>query len=148
MRKTILTKGGTLRRTGFVAVLGLALLVSACSDNKEQPATAVSSKEVSQQSPGQQPAGSQTAATPAATSQNAPPAGGGGACAQMLTAKCSECHALTRICEKLGKKSKARWQRTIDRMIERGSKLAPEESATILVCLDKGATNDLQEACR
>lgn len=140
-------QGSDWRKFGLVAVCGLALCLPACSDTKEQAATPSPAKGVSEQKSAK-PAAGQTPG--AATTTPAPDtaAGGGGGCATMLTAKCIECHAVTRICEKLGKKSKSRWQRTIDRMIGRGAKVNAAEAATLLDCLDKGATNDLQNACR
>lgn len=120
-----------------LAMGGLLVLLTACSDNKGQDA-ASSSKEAS-------PAEQSQKAGDQASGQ--PPAADGGKCAALLTAKCTECHAATRICEKIGKKSKARWQRSIARMTERGAKLNAEEAAALLVCLDSGGS-DLQSACR
>lgn len=144
MQKRVTMQGSALGRMAVVAICGVALFLAACSDNREQaqtqPATSSGGQSTAPTTVGQTPA--QGTATPPV------PAGGSGSCGELLTGKCSECHALTRICEKLGKKSKSRWQRTIDRMIDRGAKLTPEESAILLDCLDKGATNDLQDACR
>lgn len=117
-------------------VVGFFVLLSACSDNKGQDTA--SAPKTESQAPGQ---------TPAASGEPTAAAAGGGKCAALLTAKCTECHATTRICEKLGKKSKARWQRSIERMTARGAKLNAEESAALLVCLDGGGS-DLQSACR
>ncbi len=120
----------------LVVACGVSLLLSACSDPKKQDAPATKSTEV--QAPNQ--------ANPSATQQSLP-ATGGTKCDSLLMAKCTDCHNTTRICEKLGKKSKARWQRTIDRMTERGAKLNAEDAAALLVCLDSGA-KDLQNSCR
>lgn len=112
----------------------LFALLNACSENKEQntpsaPKNAIQSK-ADQRADGQDPA----------------PATDGGKCADLLTAKCTECHSTARACEKLGKKSKARWQRTIERMVARGAKLNAAEAAALLVCLESG--KDLQSTCR
>ena len=128
---------------GMVVGCALIYLLSGCSGNKNQADTTPAPKSVSQQSPAPTPP-----AAPPTESSPTSPAGAGGACAALMTSKCTMCHSAGRICEKLGKKSSSRWQRTIDRMIERGAQLSADESATLLVCLDKGATNDLQAACR
>lgn len=108
----------------------LLTLVNACSENKEEDIPAAS-QSVSQTAPSQDP----------------PAVSDGGKCAALMTAKCTECHSPARVCEKLGKKSKARWQRTIERMTTRGAKLNADETAALLLCLDSGA-NDLQATCR
>ena len=56
-------------------------------------------------------------------------------CAELLTNKCSDCHNLNRVCQKLGKKNKKRWDRTLKRMVKRGTKLTKSEYADILTCL-------------
>ncbi len=135
--------GRELMRFGLVAVCGVALFLSACSDKQEQTQTPPATKGVSEQQAGQ----SAESRTPAAATAPAP-AGGGGKCAAVLTTMCTECHAITRICEKIGKKSKSRWQRTLDRMIDRGAKLSAADAVILIDCLDNGATNDLRDACR
>jgi len=140
MLTNIMRKGGYVLRIGLVVVCGGVMVLSGCSDDQgksDAPAPAAVSQ------PG-------SAQTPTASSPQTPtaPGGAGGSCTALMTAKCIECHSMARVCEKLGKKSKARWQRTIDRMVERGAKLTPKESADMLVCLENGATNDLQESCR
>jgi len=122
-----------------VAACGLCIFLSACSDNKSQDTPSPSPQSAGSQSP--------TPATPPSTEQSLP-AGGGDKCDALLTAKCTKCHSTSRICEKLSKKSKARWQRTISRMTERGAEVNVEEGATLLVCLDSGAKELLQTSCR
>ena len=134
-----------VRMIGVMAACGFCLFLSACSDNKSQDTT-TTSKDANQAGSAQN-AGSQSPSqtTSPGGEQGVPPSGGG-KCDTLLTAKCTACHNTTRICEKLGKKSKARWQRTIDRMTERGAKLNAEEAAALLVCLDNG-TKELQSSC-
>ena len=136
-------KAKQVRQLGLVVVFGLAMVLTGCSGDKEKSEAPTAAKSDKQSGTTQAPGGtSQTQPAPAT------PAAGAGACSTLLTTKCTVCHNLNRICEKLGKKSTSRWQRTIDRMIDRGAKLNPDEKATLLVCLDKGATNDLQDTCR
>jgi hypothetical protein len=128
-----------------LAICGFFLCLNACSDK------------TSQEPPSTPKAINQTDSTQSSNSQAKPhapmpsaelslPADSGSKCDALLTAKCTECHSTARICEKLGKKSNSRWQRTIDRMTQRGAKLNAEEAATLLACLDDGA-KDLQATC-
>lgn len=125
---------------GLVVGCGFIAALTACSDNKKQADTTESPKGVSQPSTVQ--------AAPLPNEGRTMPVGDGGICVTLLTDKCTACHSTSRTCEKLGKKSKSRWQRTIDRMIERGAKLSADEAAVLLGCLDNGANNDLQSVCR
>jgi predicted secreted protein len=66
------------------------------------------------------------------------------ACEATLVKKCSDCHHLTRVCQKLGKKSKGDWRRSIKRMIRKGTVLNKEEEKMLVQCLYKeqeGAKN-------
>lgn len=126
-----------IRRIGLTVALGLVICLAGCSGDKGQSDTPAPPKEATKTA---SPAQTQT--PPASTS------GAGGVCSALLTAKCTECHSLARVCEKLGKKSNTRWQRTIDRMVDRGAKVNTDEKSALLACLESGATNDLQEACR
>ncbi len=91
---------------------------------------------------------------PSTASQPAPAPGPGvgaskveaGPCARLLTAKCNACHSTERICERLGKNSKYRWQSTVELMISRGAKINADEASTLVDCLDKNAP-ELQAAC-
>lgn len=129
------------RNVGIVIVgCGLLITLSACSDkaSKETPTTPkVTEQSRSNQSP----------ALPASTPGQSSATGAGNSCTALLTTKCTECHNTTRICEKLGKKSKSRWQRTIKRMTERGAKLSGEEADTLLNCLDSNI-KELQAQCQ
>ena len=139
-------RGKRARTISLTMVCGIIIFMSACSDNpsQETPSTPKSaSKTSSTQSPESQPSQAGGAPAPA----QALSTGDGGTCATLLTTKCTVCHNTTRICEKLGKKSKARWQRTVERMIERGATLTAEEETTMLDCLDNGV-NVLHDVCR
>lgn len=136
----------TVCNISLVLACCFCIFFSACTDNKSDDNSSAPKTEA--QSGSDQSAGSQS--LPPQTpprEQHTPPPGDAGKCDALLTAKCTECHNTNRICEKLGKKSKARWQRTIDRMTERGAKLTPEETAMMLICLD-GGIRDLQSSCR
>lgn len=130
-----------------IAAGACALLLTSCSDNKPQDPTPTAKE--GKQTTGESSAPREQAPTapPSAAPEQASSAGGSSGCDALLTTKCTECHNTTRICEKLGKKSKARWQRTLERMTERGAKVNPEEAATLLRCLD-GGTTELQASCR
>lgn len=134
-----------IRTLSLALTCGFFILLTACSDNKSQepqsPPKVVSQTESAQETGSQ----SRPPATPPGAEQSS--AADGGKCGALLTAKCTECHNTTRICEKLGKKSAARWQRTLSRMTERGAKLNTEEAAELLLCLDAGAKN-LEPTCR
>ena len=120
------------------------LLLHACSDNKGKDAPP---PKVTSQTESPQDAASQAPPSASTPAMKQSTAADGGKCAALLTAKCTECHNTTRICEKLGKKSNSRWQRTISRMTERGAKVSAEEAAELLLCLDSGAKN-LESTCR
>ena len=104
--------------------------------------------------PGQQdpsassPANGQTQASqpPPAT----PGSGSGqvkaGPCAHLLAERCTVCHSTERICEQLGKKSKYRWQRTVELMISRGARVNPDEAHQLTECLANNPP-ELQTTC-
>nr|MBF0221662.1 hypothetical protein [Desulfobulbaceae bacterium] len=70
-----------------------------------------------------------------------------GSCLSIFESDCISCHNENRSCQKLGKKDKARWKRTIDRMMKRGSKLSPADQETLLDCLaDESA--DIVQMCK
>jgi len=56
-------------------------------------------------------------------------------CADRVMATCTKCHYPTRICEKLGKKSRRDWQTTIKRMLRYGLVLTDNEQESVLNCL-------------
>lgn len=57
------------------------------------------------------------------------------ACAVLLNTKCETCHYKTRICQKLGKKTKRGWRVTIKRMVRHGLKISDEERDVLVDCL-------------
>jgi len=129
----------------LLAAGGCLLMLTSCSDKTPQD-SASTAKEGKPTAGADEPAAQSAPAPPPAVTEQAAAAGGMGQCDALLTAKCVACHNTTRICDKLGKKSKARWQRTIERMTERGAKVNPEEAASLLRCLDSGTT-ELQASC-
>jgi len=131
------------RGISVLVFCGFCIFLTACSDNKGKDTP--SPPKVADQSAVSQPP-TPTPASPPSTEPSMQ-ADDGGKCGALLTEKCTVCHSTTRVCEKLGKKSKARWQRTISRMTDRGAKLNVQEAAALLVCLDSGAEN-LQPTCR
>jgi hypothetical protein len=65
-------------------------------------------------------------------------------CAELLNSKCTECHNLNRVCQKVGKKDEKRWARTISRMEKHGTKLSAAENKGILACLAEPTPSTLQ----
>ncbi len=101
-----------------------------------------------QQDPAADPANGQTqarqpppAATPSGSSQVK-----AGPCAHLLAEKCTVCHSTERICERLGKKSDYRWQRTVELMISRGARVNPDEARQLTECLANNPP-ELQTSC-
>ena len=62
-------------------------------------------------------------------------------CRSLIDSKCVACHYKSRICYALGKKSKRRWRRTINNMVDYGTRLTDKEIETITDCLYKAAPN-------
>lgn len=61
-------------------------------------------------------------------------------CAELLEENCTSCHYNTRICNKIGKKNKRKWQVTVKRMRRYGLKLdkaTQNETIACLVSLEK-----------
>ena len=56
-------------------------------------------------------------------------------CSDLIVEKCTACHQISRVCKKVGKKSKSRWKRTLKRMVRHGTEMSKEESGAILTCL-------------
>lgn len=100
-----------------------------------------------QQDPAADPANGQTQArqpppaTPSGSSQVK-----AGPCAHLLAEKCTVCHSTERICERLGKKSDYRWQRTVELMISRGARVNPDEARQLTECLANNPP-ELQTSC-
>lgn len=63
-------------------------------------------------------------------------------CETILNETCSTCHYKTRICQKLGKKKKGAWKKTINTMVRYGAKISPKEQETLLTCLSKAVPGD------
>ena len=62
-------------------------------------------------------------------------------CRSLIDSKCIDCHYKSRICYALGKKSRRRWRRTINNMVDYGTRLTDKEIETITDCLFKAAPN-------
>jgi len=69
-----------------------------------------------------------------------------GGCAALVERKCTDCHQISRVCKKVGKKSRTRWKRTIKRMVRHGTSLGKDEFNTILNCLLKPG-DDVRAMC-
>ena len=142
---------GRVQTIRLAVICSLFMLMISCSDKTNQGSASTpeaesqtSSRQITETQPPPPPA---AAATPAPAQTASTPDGDASPCSTLLETACTECHNTTRVCEKLGKKSKSRWQRTLTRMIERGAKLSADDEAVLLDCLDNGV-NVLQEACR
>ena len=56
-------------------------------------------------------------------------------CAELLDKNCTSCHYKTRICAKIGKKSKRGWKISVKRMLRYGLSLNKNEQKEIVQCL-------------
>ncbi len=88
----------------------------------------------------------QTSQPPPATPGSGPGQVKAGPCAHLLAERCTVCHSTERICEQLGKKSKYRWQRTVELMISRGARVNPDEAHQLTECLANNPP-ELQTTC-
>lgn len=52
--------------------------------------------------------------------------------AAFVTAKCNTCHNMERTCSKIGKKNAAQWERTIVRMVSKGTALTEAEQKEMI----------------
>ena len=68
-------------------------------------------------------------------------------CKTLLLTKCDSCHYLTRVCYRLGKKSKRGWKRTLKSMIRKGTQLTMKEQKLLLECLSS-PEGEAQSTCR
>ncbi|MFZ5761163.1 MAG: hypothetical protein ACOY32_16230 [Thermodesulfobacteriota bacterium] len=68
-------------------------------------------------------------------------------CAGILAARCLGCHDRGRVCERLGRKSRDRWEQTLERMIRRGAELDVAGKMTLINCLDR-ADDDIGLFCQ
>ena len=68
-------------------------------------------------------------------------------CESLLVEKCSTCHYLTRVCQKLGKKSKGDWRRSVKRMVRKGAVLSKAEQKGLVKCLHK-EEEGAKKACK
>jgi hypothetical protein len=68
-------------------------------------------------------------------------------CATLLLTKCVSCHYLTRVCYRVGKKSRRSWQRTLNAMVRHGARLTEAQQDTLLACLSD-AGPEVEKTCR
>lgn len=61
---------------------------------------------------------------------------GGAQCAELLNSRCQVCHYKSRICQRLGNKSKGEWQRTVKNMMRYGAKISEAEGKILAECLN------------
>ena len=59
----------------------------------------------------------------------------GSDCGESLDKHCTSCHYKTRICQKIGAKSKRGWKITVKRMLRYGLRLTKTEEKEIIQCL-------------
>ena len=58
-------------------------------------------------------------------------------CGELLEKNCTSCHYKTRICQKIGAKSKRGWKISVKRMLRYGLKLDKKEQKEIVACLSE-----------
>lgn len=68
-------------------------------------------------------------------------------CETLLVEQCSTCHYLTRVCQKVGKKSKGDWRRSVKRMVRKGAVLSKTEQKLLVECLHK-EEEGVRKACK
>lgn len=56
-------------------------------------------------------------------------------CSAILDAHCQVCHSKARICNALGEKQKAEWQRTVKNMLKKGATLPASQEESLIDCL-------------
>ncbi|MDH4320849.1 MAG: hypothetical protein OEV73_05045 [Desulfobulbaceae bacterium] len=127
----------------LVVVVLLALLAAACTNEPETPPSASPTDSPVAASPSLADDESQTVPPTNNTAHDNTPA----PCTAILNTHCVVCHHATRICQKLGKKNRKGWERTISNMISHGAQLTPAEKKTLIDCLDR-QTPEVQEYCR
>lgn len=64
-------------------------------------------------------------------------------CGELLDKNCTSCHYKTRICQKIGQKSKRGWKITVKRMLRYGLQLDARQQEQIIECL-----NELKEGSK
>jgi len=67
-------------------------------------------------------------------------------CTQLLLGRCETCHYLSRVCQRLGKKSKRRWRRTLKNMVRYGAILSKAEMKQLADCLHR-QTPEVEKLC-
>jgi len=68
-------------------------------------------------------------------------------CVEKIQDKCTSCHYPTRICEKIGKKSRRNWKVTVERMLRYGLQLPDGKLDEMIDCL-QGLEADRGNLCR
>jgi len=68
-------------------------------------------------------------------------------CSMLLLTKCDSCHYLTRVCYRVGKKSRRSWKRSLLAMVKHGAQLTEDQLDTLLVCLSESAP-EVEKTCR
>ncbi|MDG4475496.1 hypothetical protein [Thiovibrio frasassiensis] len=61
---------------------------------------------------------------------------GGTQCTELLNSRCQVCHYKSRICQRLGQKSKGEWKRSIGNMMRYGAKITEAEGKILAQCLN------------
>jgi len=121
------------------AVFSLVLLVVACSDSQQAGTSQPTSSETAKLS-------TQSSTTSGAYEESVATSTDG-SCRSMLEASCLACHSEARICQKLGRKSKKRWERTIARMVKHGANMSSTDQDALSNCLaDESA--DVVQMCK
>ena len=68
-------------------------------------------------------------------------------CDQLIVKRCEQCHYKTRICQKIGMKSKGQWKRSIKNMVKYGAVLNKDEQKRLWRCLS-APTKEIQTLCK
>ncbi len=68
-------------------------------------------------------------------------------CAELLATKCTVCHTIARICQRLGEFNKKEWRHLTDNMISRGARVSQEEKTTLVECLAR-PDEEVKSSCQ
>ena len=68
-------------------------------------------------------------------------------CARLLLTRCDSCHYLTRVCYRLGRKSRRSWKRTLHAMVKHGAQLTEIQFDILLACLSEPAA-EAEKTCK
>ncbi len=131
-----------LKTITLTAAIVCMTILAGCANDSETPPAAAKTD-----SPAAAPLRLAEDTRPASPTRYATAGNNPTPCTAILNTHCVVCHHATRICQKLGRKNRKGWERTISNMIGHGAQLTPAEKETLVNCLERQAP-EIQEYCR